>query len=124
MNKIILIADNYDLFNNSIEIPEADNIVEVQAIEKPQASTSELSFVANKMAISFGAMILSIVFLVIILVLFKKIRDKNRTIQNYVNNQVKVQTTKVKVAKQTKQCCLETPISIKDGINSFLNRTL
>ena len=69
-------------------------------------------------------MILSIVFLVIILVLFKKIRDKNRTIQNYVNNQVKVQTTKVKVAKQTKQCGLETPISIKDGINSFLNRTL
>ena len=124
MNKVILIANNYDLFSNKIEIPEADNIVEVKTMEKPQASTSELSFVANKMAISFGAMLISIILLVIILVLIKKIRDKNRTIQNYVNNQVKVQTTKSKVFKQQNQCGLETPISIKDAINSFLNRTL
>lgn len=125
MNKIILISDNYDLFNTNINLPEVETLSEIKTEAKPQvASNSEVSFVANKMAISFGVMLLSIVFLIIILLLVKKIKEKNRTIQNFVNKQVKVQTSKTKSSTNIKQCGLETPLTLKDAVNSFLNRTL
>lgn len=118
-----LIAQNTDLFNNTIPDLPSESESTVENVSSSVSLTgndakAELSFVGNKVLISFGVMFLSIIILFVLLSLLGK--NKNKKNNDYSLNE---KTLRRYNKNANTKNSLSTPLSVEQCIKSFLERT-
>ncbi len=123
MYNIILIADNEtDLMGFPVE--EYTSASEVSPEENITGENTEMSFVAGKLLVSFGALIVCIVLFLAFVLLFKKKLSKRDSLDEYDEYDEQAEEEGTEMQEQNRiPTTLNTPSSVKQCIRTFLENT-
>ena len=123
MLNVIYIANNEaDVVD--IPITEYDAVAEVQQNSASNKAPSELSFVAGKLFVSFGALLICIAIFLVLAFLYKRKLAKNSGVvedEDFPLAEEELPQPKVQV--QSSASTLNTPSSVNKCIRSFLENT-
>lgn len=123
MLNVIYIANNEaDIVD--IPITEYDALAEVQQNSASNKAPSELSFVAGKLFVSFGALLICIAIFLVLAFLYKRKLTKNSGGVDDVDFPLaEEEVPPQKVQLQSNASTLNTPNSVNKCIRSFLENT-
>ena len=123
MLNVIYIANNEaDVVD--IPITEYDAVAEVQQNSASNKAPSELSFVAGKLFVSFGALLICIAIFLVFAFLYKRKLAKNPGVVEKVDFPLAAEEVpQPKVQVQSNASALNTPNSVNKCIRSFLENT-
>ena len=123
MLNVIYIANNEaDVVD--IPITEYDAVAEVQQNSASNKAPSELSFVAGKLLVSFGALLICIAIFLVLAFLYKRKLAKNSgVVEDDDFPLAEEELPQPKVQVQSSASTLNTPSSVNKCIRSFLENT-